>query len=1524
MVIGPVAVVPASAASVGATSTAAKARIDKTRQVQAKRITQDEREVAAARLRLLGGGTAKAASAGGVASAAATPPGPGGVPDYFGSTPNWAYSPQLRKFVDGLPGVGPENANNLGQYLAVAHPDTVTYPGTDYYEIELREYREQMHSDLPPTLLRGYVQVNKGTDALGLNTVEPEPIHYLGPSVFASKGRPVRVKFTNKLPVGEGGDLFIPVDKTYMGAGAGPDGGDYTENRASVHLHGGKTVWISDGTPHQWITPAGESSNTTYPVGVSVQNVPDMPDPGDGSMTFFYSNDQSARMLWYHDHAYGITRLNVLAGMASGYFITDETEQGLIDDGVLPADQIPLIVQDKTYVDASTISTDDPTWNWGSTPGTPYTGDIWFPHVYVPAQNPSMVDGVNPTGRWHYGPWFWPPTVGIMYPPVANPYYDPINAPWENPTMPGTPDVSSGMEAFADTPLVNGTAYPTLEVDPKSYRFRILNAANDRFFNLQTYVADPAATSCDGRRFTEVRMVDAAPTDNFPTDWPVDGRDGGVPDPALMGPDWIQVGTEGGFLPQPVVVPNQPITWVTDVTLFNAGNVDKHSLLLAPAERADVVLDFSKYAGRTLIMYNDAPAAFPAGDPRYDYFTGNPDMTDTGGHAPTEIGFGPNTRTIMQIKVAKKTAAPAFDLQKLKTEFTSTSTHTGVFERSQNKIIVPVDRYNSTYNKSFMKDAYVRIADTQFTFKNLDDVTTTFPLQPKAIQDEQGETFDDYGRMSGKLGLERPTNVPGAPNFLLYGFQDPATEVEQSVETSMVALTPVMGDGSQIWKITHNGVDTHPMHFHLYDVQVINRVGWDGFLRYPEDTELGWKDTVRVSPLEDTIVALRPVVPEAPFNVPDSWRPLDPTIPIGDSMGFSRVDPGTGQPYVTPIVNEMTQFFWEYVWHCHILSHEEMDMMRPVTVEVTSTIPAAITVDATLTAPGAGTVTWVDPTPGMSSATWGDLSNEIGFRVERASVDASGNPGIFGVLGDALANQTSYSDMSIMQGESYLYRVISYNNAGETTSSPVAIGPVTDNTSPQTTSNIDPLWHQSPFAVSLSATDTLSGVASTSYAVDGGSMQPYSAPFSVSGEGTHTVEYSSQDTSGNVEMTGSMMLKIDDTAPATTDDHAASYVAEAMVKLTASDAHSGVGVTNYSLDGGATRVGTSVKASTLGNHTLRYWSTDAAGNVETQRQVNFTVTAPPTVYKSLAGAERIATALEVSRSTFDTGTAEAVIIASSDSWPDALVGSSLAGAHYSPILLTRPGTLSSGVLQEITRLGAKEALILGGKAAVSLEVENSLRIALGNPNVTRLGGADRYDTARLVAEETIASLGCRYDGTALIATGYNFPDALGGAPLAAAKGWPIYLTKPTGLASANIAAMSGAGVTKAVVLGGTTAVPKVVADDAVGLGATVTRLGGPTRYSTASLIANYAVSQAGLTWDGVAIATGENFPDGLTSGAAQGSLRSVLLLTRPSTLDASVGPLLSAHKDEIRTFRLIGGTAAIQSAVRTKVKGYLN
>jgi FtsP/CotA-like multicopper oxidase with cupredoxin domain len=981
----------------------------------------------------------------------------------------------IRKFVDGLPGLGPTGANNLGQYIPVAASDTTTYPGSDYYEIAVVQYEEQMHTDLPPTRLRGYVQLSTsavpggqvplfntdGTPILlpdGTQALAVDNPHYLGPAIAAQRNRPVRILFRNLLPTGVGGDLFIPVDVTVMGSGKGPTMGEmmemdpqrpmcgdtpkpmdcFTENRATLHLHGGISPWISDGTPHQWTTPANE--DTPYPKGVSVQNVPDMPDPGPGAITFFYTNQQSARLMFYHDHAWGITRLNVYAGEAAAYLITDPTEESLVGQGIIPADQIPLVIQDKTFVpDAAQLEAQDPTWDisrWGG------LGSLWMPHVYMPAQNPGDASGVNQFGRWAYGPWFWPPTASIDHGPIPNPYYDPACNPdltWcEPPLIPGVPYVSMGMEAFQDTPVVNGTAYPAITVEPKSYRLRILNAANDRFWNLSLYKADASGTEVE-LNAAEVQAALLDPAGVFPT-----------PVPGIEGPSWIQIGTEGGFLPSPVVIPPQPTTWVTDPTVFNAGNVDKHSLLLGPAERADVIVDFSAFAGQTLILYNDAPAAFPARDPRYDYYTGNADLTSTGGAPSTLPGYGPNIRTVMQIRVADAPAAPPYDLAALQTAFKSTGNGgQGVFESSQNPIIVGQSAYNDAYGTAFNVNGpnagLVQIFDTQFSFKTLLGTAAgpslTFPLQPKQIQDEMGEAFErEYGRMSGYLGLEKPGAVAGIQNMILYPFVNPASEIIDGIELPMgtIDAAPIAAsdDGTQVWKITHNGVDTHPIHFHLFDVQLINRVGWDGIIRRPDQNELGWKDTVRISPLEDTIVALRPIIPKIPFGLLDSERPLNPMMPLGSPVGFNSTD-AFGDPIVPPILNRIENFGWEYVWHCHILSHEEMDMMRPISVLVDRTLPAAPVLGATGDPGTPVALSWTDGTPVnyVDLATWGNSANEVGFRIERAT-----GPGAFEVIATALANVTSYTDTTTDAAGVYQYRVVAFNAAGDSRSNSVMVG----------------------------------------------------------------------------------------------------------------------------------------------------------------------------------------------------------------------------------------------------------------------------------------------------------------------------------------------------------------------------------------------------------------------------------------------------------------------------------------------------
>ena len=923
---------------------------------------------------------------------------PGGTPDYMsGCVGNYANSPLptdvttgaggLRKFVDPLPSI------------PVAVPDKHTYPGSDYYEISLIEYSQQMHSDLPnKTLLRGYVQTNNGMDENGANVVAPAPVQYLGPLIVAQKNRPVRIKFTNNLPVGQGGDLSIPVDTSVMGSGMGPGGGTYTQNRSGIHLHGGNTPWISDGTPHQWTVPANE--NTPYPKGVGVQDVPDMPATGAGEMTFYYTNQQSARLMFYHDHAYGITRLNVYAGVAAGYLLTDDTEGTLVNGGTItyngvsypvsagtiPVDQIPLVIQDKTFVPApDQLAAQDPTWGWGpkDVNGNFVEGNLWFPHVYMPNQNPSDLSGANAMGRWDWGPWFWPP----MDPSTLVAGEQPCpNAANPDQMCPGTPNPSLTPEAFMDTSVVNGMAYPYVNVDAKPYRLRILNAANDRGYNLGLYCADPTVTSVDGRSNTEVKMLPAVATAGWPAVWPTDGRDGGVPDPATAGPPMIQIGTEGGFLPAPVVIPSTPVGYNYNRRDIVVLNVATHGLFLGPAERADVIVDFSQApAGCTnLILYNDAPAPTPAFDPRYDYYTGDPDQTDTGGAPSTLAGFGPNTRTIMQFRLNQAGSGSAAtnlvgDCASLPICSKLAAVMPAAFAVAQDAPIIPESVYNTAYGTTY-KNTYSRIQDTSLFTGSVTGVmvmnggsgylvpptvkitsgggsgatavavltngtvsainvinggtgynaTPTITITPavgdpgkgasaiaigqpitrKAIQ----ELFElDYGRMNATLGIELPFTNFNTQTTIPLGYVDPATEIMSDGET-------------QVWKITHNGVDTHAIHFHLFNVQLINRVGWDGAIRPPEANEIGWKETVRMNPLEDAIVAIRPLKQSLPWKIPDSNRPLDVTKAVGDAVTVTNPVDGNR----TTVTNDVTNFGWEYVWHCHLLGHEENDMMRPI------------------------------------------------------------------------------------------------------------------------------------------------------------------------------------------------------------------------------------------------------------------------------------------------------------------------------------------------------------------------------------------------------------------------------------------------------------------------------------------------------------------------------------------------------------------------------------------------------------------
>jgi spore coat protein A len=328
----------------------------------------------------------------------------------------------LTSFVDPLP--IPEIAKPLGQ-----RPDpTNTQHQLAYYRVAMRPIESKVHRDLKPTRFWAY-----GSSVPG-------------PTFEARSGQGILVEWANELP----SQHFLPIDHSIHGAEA-----DKPEVRTVVHLHGAKAPAESDGYPENWYVP-GKSAIYHYP------------------------NQQESALLWYHDHALGINRLNVFAGMLGLYILRDDFEDSLnLPKGKY---EIPLVLYDRFF-------------------------DL--------------------EGQLNY--------------PVSG-----------NPKSPWTPEV------FGDAILANGKLFPYLEVEPRKYRFRVLNGSNARFFHLSL---------SNGQKVH-------------------------------------QIGTDQGLLAAPV---------------------ELKRVILAPAERADLILDFSSAAGEQIILKNDsfsvmqfrvakpnAPAAAPA------------------------------------------------------------------------------------------------------------------------------------------------------------------------------------------------------------------------------------------------------------------------------------------------------------------------------------------------------------------------------------------------------------------------------------------------------------------------------------------------------------------------------------------------------------------------------------------------------------------------------------------------------------------------------------------------------------------------------------------------------------------------------------------------------------------------------------------------------------------------------------------------------------------------------------------------
>jgi spore coat protein A len=234
-----------------------------------------------------------------------------------------------------------------------------------------------------------------------------------------------------------------------------------------THLHGGHTESASDGLPEAWYTRNFRETGRDF-----VKRL------------YKYDNDQQAATLWYHDHALGITRLNVYAGLAGFYLLRDKNENKLIADNILPSGdhEIEVVIQDR-MVDAE-------------------THQLYYPAVEGDA---AYADFITHEGA----------------------------------TPPGGPSILA--EFFGDIILVNGKAWPKLDVEPRKYRIRLLNGSDSRFYVLS--------------------FMDELP--------------------------WFQIGTDNGLLSSAIDIPDPVST-------------PGRELIIAPGERMDLILDFSGNSGRNL------------------------------------------------------------------------------------------------------------------------------------------------------------------------------------------------------------------------------------------------------------------------------------------------------------------------------------------------------------------------------------------------------------------------------------------------------------------------------------------------------------------------------------------------------------------------------------------------------------------------------------------------------------------------------------------------------------------------------------------------------------------------------------------------------------------------------------------------------------------------------------------------------------------------------------------------------------
>lgn len=319
--------------------------------------------------------------------------------------------------------------------------------------------------------------------------------------------------------------------------------------------------------------------------------------------------------------------------------------------------------------------------------------------------------------------------------------------------------------------------------------------------------------------------------------------------------------------------------------------------------------------------------------------------------------------------------------------------------------------------------------------------------------------------------------------------------------------------------------------------------------------------------------------------------------------------------------------------------------------------------------------------------------------------------------------------------------------------------------------------------------------------------------------------------------------------------------------------------------------------------------TYATGPVRVTGQASFDDSEPAGL--RLAGADRVATAIELTRAGFP-GTVHTAIIARAGDFPDALAATPLASAIGAPVLLNGRDALSPVVRAELERLQVQRVILLGGTAAQSQAVEDELRSFVGI--VDRSAGVDRFHTASIVAERAAQEWEIRGQqaGPPLVALGSRFEDALAAASLAGHARRPLLLSHADGLPEWTSRALERLGATAATVVGGRGIVTPSLFDALRAQVGQVDEMAGADHVQTAALAARAALEH-GARGDVVVVASADAFPDALAAGPSAIAQGGVLLLTPRDSVGGATEEYLAGTT--VSTLRIAGGPAAVSSAV---------